>query len=159
MRSIASSLLRRAGGYSAQRWQAVSPDRLPLCLGTRQGVIASLEVRPCVCAHGQPLRFMGDTEPRLKQRGSRSFVDASRPDPDAEWWTTTEVATYLGVHISTVSGYRRRGQMPEPDVTYGRTQLWSPQRIIDWHAKRPRPGTGGRPTHKAVRGESEGVPD
>ncbi|GIG67320.1 helix-turn-helix domain-containing protein [Phytomonospora endophytica] len=72
----------------------------------------------------------------------------SSPDPGAEWWTTTEVAAYLHVHISTVSGYRRREQMPAPDQTIGRTHVWQPNRIIEWHEKRPRPGTGGRPTHK-----------
>jgi len=35
----------------------------------------------------------------------------------AEWWTTTDVAEYIGVKISTVSNYRRRAQMPEPDTT------------------------------------------
>lgn len=27
------------------------------------------------------------------------------PDPDAEWWTTSEVAEYLGVQVGTVSSY------------------------------------------------------
>ena len=67
------------------------------------------------------------------------------PDPAAEWWISSDVAAYLGVGISTVSGYRRRGQMPLPDMTVGRTHLWRPKRIIEWHAARPRPGVGGRP--------------
>jgi predicted DNA-binding transcriptional regulator AlpA len=66
------------------------------------------------------------------------------PDPNAEWWTTSEVAAYLGVQVATVSGYRNRGQMPEPDMTLGRTQAWRPGTIIEWHASRPRPGVGGR---------------
>jgi hypothetical protein len=62
-----------------------------------------------------------------------------------EWWTTSDVASYLGVGVSTVSGYRRRGQMPAPDMTVGRTHMWRPKRITVWHANRPRPGVGGRP--------------
>ncbi len=29
-----------------------------------------------------------------------------QPDPDTDWWTTTDVANYLGVAIATVSSYR-----------------------------------------------------
>lgn len=68
------------------------------------------------------------------------------PDPTAEWWTTTDVATYLGLKTATVSAYRTRGQMPAPDMTVGsRTHLWKPSTIIEWHEGRPRPGVGGRP--------------
>jgi len=66
----------------------------------------------------------------------------TQPDPDTDWWTTTDVAAYLGVTVGTVSSYRARGQMPEPDRTIGRTHVWSPQRIIHWHDGRP--GHGGR---------------
>jgi len=62
------------------------------------------------------------------------------PSPDAEWWTTAEVAAYLGVRPATVSTYRMRGQMPQPNRKLGRTQLWRPQTIIEWH--RSRPGRG-----------------
>jgi predicted DNA-binding transcriptional regulator AlpA len=73
-------------------------------------------------------------------------MDVTRhPDPAAEWWTTTDVAAYLGVRVATVSTYRKRGQMPAPDMTLGRTHAWRPARIIEWHASRPRPGVGGRP--------------
>jgi hypothetical protein len=67
------------------------------------------------------------------------------PDPDAEWWTTSDVAAYLGVRVATVSTYRNRGQMPAPDMRLGPTQAWRPKRIIEWHESRPRPGVGGRP--------------
>ena len=70
------------------------------------------------------------------------MVRVSQPDPDAEWWTTSDVASYLGVGISTVSAYRARGQMPPPDKTIGRTHIWTPARIIEWHQARP--GHGGR---------------
>lgn len=66
------------------------------------------------------------------------------PDPAAEWWTTSDVAAYLGVGVPTVSTYRKREQMPAPDMTVGRTHMWRPTRIIEWHQERPRPGVGGR---------------
>jgi hypothetical protein len=62
------------------------------------------------------------------------------PDPTAEWWTTTDVATYLGVGVGTVSAYRGRAQMPPPDMTVGRTHMWRPATIIAWHAARPSVG-------------------
>ena len=87
--------------------------------------------------------------------GSRRRLDINdQPDVNARWWRTSDVASYLGVSLSAVSMYRRRGIMPQPDESMGRTHLWSPQRIIEWHATRPRPGTGGRPTHKSVRREA-----
>jgi 8-oxo-dGTP pyrophosphatase MutT (NUDIX family) len=61
-------------------------------------------------------------------------------DLSAEWWTTSDVAEYLGVVLGTVSSYRRRGQMPAPDKTLGRTRLWRPATIVDWHSGRPRVG-------------------
>ncbi len=62
----------------------------------------------------------------------------AKVDPALQWWTTTDVATFLGVRVGTVSSYRKRGQMPAPDQTYGRTHLWRPETIIDWHRSRPR---------------------
>lgn len=81
---------------------------------------------------------------------------SAAPDPTVEWWITSDVAAYLGVGVSTVSGYRRRGQMPAPDMTVGRTHLWRPKRIIDWHASRPRPGVGGRPIERKRKRSSRG---
>src|SRR3954452_19708741 len=70
--------------------------------------------------------------------------DESVPvDTSAEWWTTTEVADYLGVRVGTVSSYRQRGQMPAPDRTLGRTHLWRPSTIVQWRQRRPRTGAGG----------------
>ncbi|MEU5949898.1 helix-turn-helix domain-containing protein [Micromonospora sp. NPDC047465] len=63
---------------------------------------------------------------------------------DVEWWTTSDVAAYLGVQVSTVTNYRKRGQMPAPDMTVGRTHMWRPARIRSWQQGRPRPGVGGR---------------
>lgn len=84
-------------------------------------------------------------ESRVPIGDNGAVTTATAPDPKAEWWTTSDVAAYLGLRIGTVSSYRQRGQMPEPDKTFGRTHVWKPQRIIDWHEGRPRPGVGGRP--------------
>jgi predicted DNA-binding transcriptional regulator AlpA len=70
---------------------------------------------------------------------------SARPDPASEWWTTSDVAAYLGLKVATVSAYRARGQMPQPDMTLGRTHVWRPERIIAWHEARKRVGIGGRP--------------
>jgi len=67
----------------------------------------------------------------------------AEPDPNAEWWTTADVAAYLGVGSSTVSAYRLRSQMPQPDMTVGRTRVWRPARIVAWNEKRPGPGRHG----------------
>jgi 8-oxo-dGTP pyrophosphatase MutT (NUDIX family) len=61
-------------------------------------------------------------------------------DRSATWWTTSDVAEYLGLRVGTVSSYRRRSQMPAPDQTLGRTRLWHPQTIIEWQQNRPRAG-------------------
>lgn len=63
------------------------------------------------------------------------------PSVHAEWWTTSDVASYLGVDVRTVSAYRSRKQIPPPDQTLGRrTHLWRPARIIEWNRARPRRG-------------------
>ena len=64
------------------------------------------------------------------------------PDPRADWWVPDDVAAYLGVSASTVASYKSRGQMPEPERHFGRTPVWRPRTIIDWHDNRP--GHGGR---------------
>lgn len=64
----------------------------------------------------------------------------TKPSTKAEWWTTSDVAAYLGVKVATVSAYRARGQMPEPDQKLGRTQLWRPKTIIQWCENRPGSG-------------------
>lgn len=68
-----------------------------------------------------------------------------QPDLGAEWWTTSDVAAYLGLNVATVSAYRARGQMPPPDMTVGRTHMWRPERIVSWARTRKRAGVGGRP--------------
>ncbi|MFI7212929.1 helix-turn-helix domain-containing protein [Micromonospora maritima] len=60
------------------------------------------------------------------------MADVTNPDPEAEWWTTSDVAAYLGVRVGTVATYRKRGQMPAPDLTLGRTHVWRPAHIVTW---------------------------
>ena len=98
------------------------------------------------------LAFIGTARPRpvplcgeLHCHNGSVSIDQAKPDPSAEWWTTSEVAAYLGLRVATVSSYRMRGQMPEPDMTIGRTHVWRPSTIIAWQKARPRPGVGGRP--------------
>lgn len=74
-----------------------------------------------------------------------SPAEPAAPDPDAEWWTTSDVAAFLGVSMSTVSTYRARGQMPSPDQKLGRTQLWRPANIIGWADSRPGRGNWATP--------------
>jgi hypothetical protein len=81
------------------------------------------------------------------------------PDPDVEWWTTSDVAEYLGVQVATVTNYRKREQMPAPDLTVGRTHMWRPARIMSWHGSRPRPGVGGRPVSRQSSGSEDAAAD
>ena len=53
-----------------------------------------------------------------------------------KYLTTSEVAQQLGITRSTVAAYSSRGQMPEPDVVYGRTPLWKEVTISRWTKSR-----------------------
>lgn len=57
-----------------------------------------------------------------------------------DWWTISDVATYLGIAPSTVRSYLARSQMPEPDRHIGRTAVWKPKTIRAWNSRRPRVG-------------------
>ena len=50
-------------------------------------------------------------------------------------WSVAEVAAYLGVTPSTVTAYRSRGQMPQPDGYVGRSPWWRPETIRAWRTK------------------------
>lgn len=49
--------------------------------------------------------------------------------------TSKQIAELLGVSTSTISSYKARGQMPEPDRVYGRTPLWSYDTITKWRGE------------------------
>ena len=59
-----------------------------------------------------------------------------------EWWTTNDVARFLGVATGTVRTYLMRGKMPAPDQRIGVTNAWRPDTIKNWAKSRPRKGTG-----------------
>jgi Helix-turn-helix domain len=64
-----------------------------------------------------------------------------RDELPRDWWTVANVARYLGIRPSTVRTYVSRGDMPPRDRRMGqRVNLWKPQTIIRWNAKRPRKG-------------------
>jgi excisionase family DNA binding protein len=52
------------------------------------------------------------------------------------YWTTQEVAEYLGVAEATIRAYVARNQMPKPDRRYGRTNLWRPATIEKWRPEK-----------------------
>ncbi len=62
----------------------------------------------------------------------------------SDWWTTRDVASFLGVTPSTIRAYVTRQQMPAADRRIGREPVWRPATIRKWHEQRPR--TGGRDT-------------
>lgn len=53
---------------------------------------------------------------------------------DEQYLTTAEIATVLGVTSDTISSYKSRGQMPQPDKTFGRTPLWKLATIQAWRS-------------------------
>jgi predicted DNA-binding transcriptional regulator AlpA len=61
----------------------------------------------------------------------------AEPLPD-DWWTTRDVAAFLGVAPSTIRAYAARGQMPRADRRIGREPVWRPETIRHWHSQRPR---------------------
>jgi len=55
-----------------------------------------------------------------------------------DWWTTSDVASFLGVTPSTIRAYVARGQMPSADRRIGREPVWRPATIRKWDRQRPR---------------------
>jgi len=63
-----------------------------------------------------------------------------------DWWSTDDVLAFLksvGAPISraTWGSYVSRGQAPSPDRTFGRSPVWRPDVVREWHAARPRKGS------------------
>ena len=56
---------------------------------------------------------------------------------DDVMWTIDDVADFCGISTHTWRSYVSRGQAPAPDQVYGRTPVWRPQTIRDWHSQRP----------------------
>lgn len=49
--------------------------------------------------------------------------------------TVKQVAEVTGLAVGTITAYRNRGQMPEPDAVYGRTPVWRESTIRKWRNK------------------------
>ena len=68
-------------------------------------------------------------------------------DPAADWWTTEDIAAYLGVKPSTVRRYRARpreqGGLPPEERTFVRSPAWRPATIKAWNETERR-GQGTR---------------
>lgn len=55
-----------------------------------------------------------------------------------QYWTTTQVADYLGVKVDTFKGYVKRNIAPGSATRLdARTPLWDAATVRDWHASRP----------------------
>lgn len=52
-------------------------------------------------------------------------------DPNADYWTITDVAEYWHVTPQTIRTYRsrNRGELPKPDRVFGRSPAWKPATI------------------------------
>ncbi|WP_411091390.1 helix-turn-helix transcriptional regulator [Streptomyces sp. 049-1] len=63
-------------------------------------------------------------------------------DPEADYWTISDVAEYWGVTPQTIRTYRARGrgELPPADRAFGRSPAWRPQTITGF----TRPGQGAR---------------
>jgi predicted DNA-binding transcriptional regulator AlpA len=77
---------------------------------------------------------MVDSSNQTEREGNRGMT----VELPTDWWTTEEVATFLGVSSSTIRSYLARHQVPEPDRRFGRLPAWRPETIRDWHERRPR---------------------
>lgn len=66
-----------------------------------------------------------------------------------EWWTTADVAEYLGISAASVRHYLRR-RMPEgnpfplEERRFGTALVWRPETIRRWHESRPGRGRWGK---------------
>ncbi|TDU05012.1 hypothetical protein EDD99_3498 [Streptomyces sp. 846.5] len=63
-------------------------------------------------------------------------------DPNADYWTVSDIAEHWGVSPQTIRSYRSRGrgELPKEDRVFGRSPAWRPATIINF----VRPGQGAR---------------
>lgn len=84
--------------------------------------------------HGYPCQLVSDKDTRP-------------PDPSADWWTTEDVAAYLGISPGSVRRYRARprekGGLPPHERMFVRSPAWKPATIIQWNETERR-GQGAR---------------
>ena len=80
----------------------------------------------------------------MRQRKRCNLVIMAEPLP-SDWWTTSDVATFLGIAPSTIRAYGARGQMPTADRRIGREPVWRPETIRQWQCQRPRQAGDAEP--------------
>ena len=80
----------------------------------------------------------------MRQRKRCNLVAVAEPLP-SDWWTTSDVAAFLGIAPSTIRAYVARGQMPAADRRIGREPVWRPATIRQWQSQRPRQAHGAEP--------------
>jgi hypothetical protein len=72
------------------------------------------------------------------------LIATMRPmaDPNADYWTVSDIAEYWDVSPQTIRSYRSRGrgELPQEDKVFGRSPVWRPATIINFQ----RPGQGAR---------------
>ena len=66
----------------------------------------------------------------MRQRKRCGVATVAEPLP-RDWWTASDVATFLGIVPSTIRAYVARGQMPAADS--GRMPRQSVGRGVHWH--------------------------
>ena len=48
------------------------------------------------------------------------------------YYTIPEIARLYGIGEKTITSYKARGQMPQPDLQVGRTPVWKLSTLIAW---------------------------
>lgn len=54
------------------------------------------------------------------------------PDPEREYLDARGVAARIGIKLGSISSYRSRGEMPEPDAYFLKHPLWLASTIDEW---------------------------
>lgn len=92
-------------------------------------------------------------EPKFvsKRKGTRS----AKVIKDSANLTETEIAHKLGVKPNTITSYKSRGYLDDPDKKEGRHPLWTRRHEERWEAARPGQGVGGgRPPKREAKKEA-----
>jgi hypothetical protein len=125
---------------------------------------------PPVCAvqhnpGGQPAHGLPGAAQYRRRIDTDGQSSPSPADPAADWWTMDDIAAFLSsrgprsIQVASVRRYRgrsrERGGLPSEDHKFGRTPVWRPQTIIDWH-EHERRGQGWRSSQSGDGGDGDG---
>ena len=83
----------------------------------------------------QPIQMIGELHGKHGATPSQAVqfhVEGREGSMSSRLLTVDEVAQMLGVKRQTITAYKARRQMPEPDKVYGRTPLWKESTIMAW---------------------------